>query len=100
MEIDQAKALPLARANPQAGAFLDGLAGGHDMQAAELASKVGGLPHFLQEDATPKGHIFVAQLDFEAFDADKIWLDASLMGRLYVFVREDEKAGLAFWQAT
>jgi hypothetical protein len=100
LEIDEAKALPFAQADPEVGAYLENLADKSDTQSPELASKLGGLPRFLQEDATPKRHVFVAQLDFEAFDADEIWPDAGLQGCIYVFVQEDEKGGLAFWQAT
>jgi hypothetical protein len=39
-------------------------------------------------------------LDFDDLDVSQAWPDAGLMGFIYVFVREDEKSGLAFWQYT
>ena len=64
------------------------------------SSKIGGAPKWVQDDATPKNCRFVAQLDFDSLDLRDEWDDAGLNGVIFVFVSDDEKKGIAFWQYT
>jgi hypothetical protein len=99
-EIDEDRALPLGESDPEMGAALERLQGAKVVQPTSLGSKLGGVPGFLQGAAEVKGHKFLCQLDFDDLDVSQAWPDAGLMGCIYVFVREDEKSGLAFWQYT
>jgi hypothetical protein len=99
-EIDEDRALPLGESDPEMGAAVERLQTAKGVQPACLGSKLGGVPGFLQGAAEVKGHRFLCQLDFDDLDVAQTWPDAGLMGFIYVFVREDEKSGIAFWQYT
>ena len=100
IEIDDDRALALAEKDGDLAAAFERLGTSKGVQEHGLADKLGGIPQFLQEVVTVKGHRFVAQLDFDSISTSKTWPDAGLMGCVYVFVRDDEKSGLAFWQYT
>jgi hypothetical protein len=100
LEIDEARVRPLARRDAEFAAAVERLAGGQGMQSPGLCSKRGGIPEFLQNDVPMKGHRFIAQIDFDDIDVSETWPESGLLGCLYIFVREDEKSGVAFWQAT
>jgi hypothetical protein len=99
-EIDEDRAERFGASDPDLGAAFERLQTSKGMQSPGLCDKVGGLGVFLQEVVPAKGHKLVAQLDFDSIDTSKEWPDAGLAGCVYVFVRDDEKSGLAFWQYT
>jgi hypothetical protein len=100
IEIDEDRALRIAGKDADLGAAFERLQTMKGVQEHGLANKVGGLPEFLQGEAGIKGHKFVAQLDFDSISTSKAWPDAGLMGCVYVFVSDDEKKAMAFWQYT
>jgi hypothetical protein len=99
-EIDEDRATSLAQKDPDLGAAFERLHSDKGAQAADLSDKLGGLPAFLQEQLPMKNHKLVAQLDFDSISTSKTWPDAGLAGCVYVFVRNDEKGGVVFWQYT
>lgn len=99
-EIDEERAQRFAEADADLGAAFERLQTMKGMQDHGLCDKLGGLPQFLQEVVSVKRHTFVGQLDFDSISTSKEWPDAGLMGCVYVFVRDDEKSGFAFWQYT
>ena len=100
IEIDDDRALALAEKDGDLAAAFERLGTSKGVQEHGLADKLGGIPQFLQDVVAVKGHRFVAQLDFDSISTSETWPDAGLMGCVYVFVRDDEKSGLAFWQYT
>jgi hypothetical protein len=99
IEIDDARVAAVVKKDRSLGVACEELRSMKTVQSEGLTTKLGGVPCFLQEDARPKGHRFVCQLDFDSIDI-KGWPDAGLAGCIYVFVREDESSACAFWQTT
>jgi Domain of unknown function (DUF1963) len=100
IEIDETRAQPLAEKDALLGAAFEKLQSAKGMQEVHLAQKRGGVPRFLQGEVTLKNWKFIAQLDFDRIDVSKTWPEAGLAGCLYVFVKNDEKDAIAFWQYT
>ncbi len=100
IEIDEESAHAIAEKDAELGAAFERLQTMKGVQDHGLADKLGGVPQFLQEVVPVKRHKFVAQLDFDSISTDKAWPDAGLSGCVYVFVSDDEKSALAFWQYT
>ncbi len=100
IEIDEERAQRLGASDPDLGAAFERLQTSKGMQSPSLYDKLGGIPVFLQDVVPMKGHKLVAQLDFDSISTSKEWPDAGLAGCIYVFVRDDEKNGFAFWQYT
>jgi predicted DNA-binding WGR domain protein len=96
-EIDEAVAQELVERDPAMSALVDRLRAKTKKPAS---SRLGGAPIWLQDDATPRGYRFVAQLDVEAISLGEAWEGAGLTGAVYVFVSSDEKKAVALWQAT
>ena len=99
-EVDEEKAEALGAKDPALGEAFERYLAKAKVQKAGLASKLGGAPQMLQGEEISKKTRFVAQLDFDEIRLDKAWKDAGLAGCVYVTVKEDEKAGAAFWQYT
>ena len=100
IEIDEERAQELGASDPDLGAALERLGSAKGMQGMNVHDKLGGLPRFLQDEVPMKRHKLVAQLDFDQVPTSKEWPDAGLSGCIYVFVRDDEKSAVAFWQYT
>ncbi len=93
-----AEAERLAAKNPEVGAAIEALA--EKGQDAECSSKLRGEPVWVQDACTIKGARFVAQLDFDRVNLGEVREGAGLFGVLYLFVKQDESAAVAFWQST
>lgn len=100
LEIDETRAQALGEQDADLAAAFERLGSSKGMQKHGLSDKLGGAPQFLQNEVAMKRHVFVCQIDFDSIDTSKQWPDAGLMGCVYVFVREDESSGVAFWQYT
>jgi hypothetical protein len=98
-EIDDDRAQRLGAREPELAAAFERLRSMQGMQRQELATKLGGIPQFLQEVVPMPRFKFICQLDFDCISTPA-WPDAGLMGCVYVFVSDDEKTARAFWQYT
>jgi len=95
-EIDEARVRALAAEDPAMTAAFDAFQRRARVQTA-TASKRGGSPLFLQGEEQRAQYTFFAQLDLDGVPEAAKW---GLAGCVYVFVSDDEKRALAFWQST
>jgi hypothetical protein len=95
-EIDEAAVAPLIAKDPDLGAAFESYQGKAKVQDADVASKLGGAPYWLQGDEYAKFR-FIAQLDVDNLSLDD-WDEAGLSGCIYILA--NDKRTFAAWQYT